>query len=161
MKFSHWHISICEVSKHNVRNKLLSSIFFRDFIEVSMEILRSVSLGGFFSLSFSLLPLLLSPQPQLFSHPNLILPIPPTPLRLFLLFHFVFVFVFVFLFRKEQVSKRWQPNRAKQHTIRQEEIPHMEVWQGNLVGGKNCQEREKEGEIYPLPLLVVRQKSSS
>ena len=41
-----------------------------------------------------------------------------------------------FLFRKEQASKRCQPNRMKQDTARQRERPHNETLQSHPIGGK-------------------------
>lgn len=56
---------------------------------------------------------LLSAPPHLHSTP------------IFIAFHFVF--------RKEQVSKRWQPNRAKQGTLRYSQSPHMKCGQGPMI----------------------------
>lgn len=54
-----------------------------------------------------------------------------------------------FLFRKEQISKRGQPNRTKQKTLRQVESLHIYAEQDNPVGEKEFQEQTEESETHP------------
>ena len=63
-----------------------------------------------------------------------------------------------FHFKKEQTSKRGQPNRAEQDRKRQGESLHIEVEQGNVIGGKVSHDQAKESGLHLLPLLGVPQK---
>ena len=67
-------------------------------------------------------------------------------------------FLFHFLFRKEQTSKRHQPNRTKHDTVRQGKSPHVEAGQSNPIRGKESQE-QTELETHLLPLLRVPQNT--
>jgi hypothetical protein len=67
--------------------------------------------------------------------PSPMSPLPPDP------------FLLHFLFRKEQASKRQQPNTTKQGTIRHDKNPDTEAEQGNPIGRKGFQEQTKESEI--------------
>lgn len=63
-----------------------------------------------------------------------------------------------FLFRKEQISKREQSNITTQDRKRQGESLHIEVEQGNVIGGKVSHDQAKESGLHLLPLLGVPQK---
>lgn len=66
-----------------------------------------------------------------------------------------------FVFRKEQISKRGQPNRTKQNTLRQGESLHIHAEQDNSVGERGFQQQAEESEAYLLSHLGVPQKSQA
>jgi hypothetical protein len=51
--------------------------------------------------------------------------------------------------RKDQASRRQQPNMTKQNTLRQDKIPHTKAERGNPTGGKESQEQAKESDTHP------------
>lgn len=51
-----------------------------------------------------------------------------------------------------------KPKWTKQDTIRQGKRPHTKAGQGNLEGGNESQEQEKESEMHLFPLLGLPQK---
>lgn len=62
-------------------------------------------------------------------------------------------------FGKEQASKRQQPNRIKDDTIRQSKHPHTEAVQGKPIGGQG-QEKVKDAPIPTVRGLQKHQANS-
>lgn len=62
-------------------------------------------------------------------------------------------------FGKEQASKRQQPNRIKDDTIRQSKHPHTETVQGKPIGGQG-QEKVKDAPIPTVRGLQNHQANS-